>query len=35
MPKRIGNLKPVMVDREFIRRCMVDHAKKRMHDPNA
>ena len=22
-----------MTDREFIRRCMVDHAKKRMHDP--
>ena len=22
-----------MTDREFIRRCMVDHAKKRMQDP--
>ena len=22
-----------MTDREFIRRCMVDHAKKRMRDP--
>lgn len=33
MPKRIGNLLPVMTDREFIRRCMVDHAKKRIRDP--
>lgn len=24
---------PVMTDREFIRRCMFDHAKKRMRDP--
>lgn len=33
MPKRIGNLLPVMTDRNFIRGEMFQHAKKRMDDP--
>ena len=33
MPKRIGNLLPVMTDRNFIRGEMLEHAKKRMDDP--
>ena len=33
MPKRIGNLLPVMTDRNFIKGAMFEHAKKRMDDP--
>lgn len=33
MPKRIGNLLPVMTDRNFIKGVMFEHAKKRMDDP--